>query len=488
MVTDQQVRRLLMLMKTTKTLYEAADKAGMCENTARKYIRLESLPSECQVEHDWKTRKDPFKDVFPEVKEKLEANPGFEAKTIFEYLQRKYPGRFQDGQLRTLQRKIKQWRILEGPAQEVYFYQTHYPGKLCASDFTSMSSLGITISGEPFNHLLYHFVLTYSNWETGTICFSESYESLSQGLQNALWELGKLPESHRTDCLSAAKKHNGEFTNNYNALLRHYNLKGETTNPYSPHENGDIEKRNGCFKKALEQALLLRGSRDFETREEYNNFLKTLFKQLNAGRKDRFSEELTVMKSLPKNRLEDCSRFVVKVSPGSTIRIYNNVYSVHSRLIGVEVNVSLYAEYLEVYYKQRLIVKIPRLRGQNKHLVQYRHVIDSLIKKPGAFKNYRYRDDLFPNSNFRLVYDELKMLNPNKADKEYLLILHLAAKESEQRVDETLRFLLDQNKVINFQTVETIVKSKEELPKATVIKIDEVRLKDYDELLEVVNG
>jgi hypothetical protein len=487
MVTDQQVRRLKMF-NTNNPLYLAADKAGMCENTARKYIRSGKLPSQTKVEHDWKTRKDPFEEVFHEVKEKLNANPGFKAKTIFQYLQRNYPGRFQDSQLRTLQRKIKQWRNLEGPAQEVYFYQTHYPGKLSASDFTSMSSLGITISGEPFEHLLYHFVLTYSNWETGTICFSESYESLSQGFQNALWELGKLPESHRTDCLSAAKKKHGDFTNNYNALLRHYNLKGETTNPRSPHENGDIEKRHDCFKNALEQALLLRGSRDFKTREDYNNFLKTLFRELNTGRKDKLSEELAVMKNLPKNRLEDCSRLEVKVSPGSTIRVNNNAYSVHSRLIGVKVNVRLYAEYLEVYYNQKLIEKIPRLKGRDKHFVQYRHIIDSLIKKPGAFENYRYRDDLFPNSNFRLAYDELKKLNPNKANKEYLLILHLAAKESEERVDEGLRVLLDQNKAITFKAVETIVNSKDELPKATVIEIDEVRLKDYDDLLEVANG
>ncbi len=487
MVTDQQVRRLLM-NKDKKALSRAADQAGMCENTARKYIRLEKLPSQCKVEHDWKTRKDPFEEVFPEIKEMLEVNPGLEAITIFKYLQREYVGAFQDGQLRTLQRKIKNWRICAGPPKEVYFCQTHHPGKLCASDFTTMSSLGITISGEPFDHLLYHFVLTYSNWETGTICFSESYESLSHGFQNALWELGLLPESHRTDRLAAAKKHNGDFTNNYEALLRHYKMKGETTNSYSPHENGDVEQRHNRLKKALEQALLLRGSRNFETREDYNKYLKALFKQLNAGRKDKLSEELKVMKSITIKRLEDCSRLKVKVSPGSTIRVMNNVYSVLSRLIGVKVNVRLYAEYLEVYYNQQLIETIPRLRGQNKHFVQYRHIIDSLIKKPGAFKDYRYRDDLFPSSQFRLAYDELTKLNPNRSDKEYLLILNLAAKESEERVDEALRFLIEKNSIVNFHAVEKIVKSKEELPKATVINIADVRLEDYDELLEVVNG
>lgn len=119
-----------------------------------------------------------------------------EAKTLFDDLQRKDPGRFQDGQLRTLQRRIKAWRALEGPESEVYFSQEHKPGNFCQSDFTHLSTLEITITGQPFPHMIYHFVLTYSNWETGTICFSENFESLSEGLQNALWELGGVPKRH----------------------------------------------------------------------------------------------------------------------------------------------------------------------------------------------------------------------------------------------------------------------------------------------------
>ena len=204
MVTDQQVRRLFKLIQSEKNFGIAAMKAGMDEKTARKYRETGKLPSELKPENNWHTRKDPFGDVWDGIQAMLSINPGLEAKTIFEDLQRKQPGQFADGQLRTLQRRIKNWRATEGPAKEIFFAQIHKPGDLCQSDFTHMDKLDVTIDGVPFDHMIYHFVLTYSNWEAGTICFSESFESLSHGLQNALWELGGIPHHHRTDRLGSA--------------------------------------------------------------------------------------------------------------------------------------------------------------------------------------------------------------------------------------------------------------------------------------------
>ncbi len=224
MVTDKQVRTLMKLKKTGKTQYLAASKAGMNEKTARKYLCKNKLPSQLKKDHTWKTRKDPFEEVWSEVSDHLQTNSGLDGVTIFFYLQRKYPGKFADGQLRTLQRKIKVWRALEGPGKEIFFPQEHKPGRLAESDFTDMSKLSITVGGQHFKHLLYHFVLTYSNWEHGTICFSESYESLSEGLQNALWELGGIPAEHKTDRLSAAVhkvNHPEEFTRAYSGLLKY---------------------------------------------------------------------------------------------------------------------------------------------------------------------------------------------------------------------------------------------------------------------------
>jgi hypothetical protein len=278
------------MSNTEETQEVAAAKAGMDVKTARKYLRARRLPSELRAERHWRTHQDGFAEVWPEITSQLSTTPGLEAKTIFAALQRQYPERFADGQLRTLQRRIKRWRASEGPAQEVYFVQEHRAGELCESDFTHLTDLAITIAGEPFAHMLFHFVLRYSNWETGTICYTESFASLSEGLQNALWELGGVPLLHRTDRMTAAVNNlaeQAEFQKNYQALLRHYNLDGRRIQAGRPNENGDLEQRHHRFRRALDQALMLRGSRDFVAIEEYRVFLGKLFEQLNSGRKTR---------------------------------------------------------------------------------------------------------------------------------------------------------------------------------------------------------
>ncbi len=492
MVTDSQVRLLMRKIRTERTLSSAAAKAGMDDKTARKYRFAGKLPSELVVPHIWRTRPDPFRDVWGDLKSKLLLNPGLEAKTLFDYLQREHPGRFSDGQLRTLQRRVKVWRALEGPSQETYFPQQHIPGKLSQSDFTSMDSLCITIQGQLFRHLLYHFVLTYSNWEAGTVCFSESFESLSTGLQNALWELGGVPRQHQTDRLGAAVKatgKRGEFQQRYAGLLSHYKLHGKMTQANSPHENGDIEQRHHRFKRALDQALQLRGSREFNSRSGYEAFLRKLFDQLNSGRQERLQGELKMLGQLPIQRLDTGKRLKVKVGPSSTIRVNHNVYSVPSRLIGEQINIVLRAEYLEVRYGQRLVEKIPRLRGESRHRIQYRHIIDWLVRKPGAFANYRYRHDLFPTHRFRMTYDALQSVTPGRADKSYLKILYLAARQSETLVDNVLEWLLSGNHPITPETVELqlsmAIKSDSIVPDVVVKDVD---LSEYDSCLTQSGG
>jgi hypothetical protein len=488
MVTDQQVRRLFKLNQVEKYFGIAAMKAGMDEKTARKYRGTGKLPSELKQGHTWRTREDPFEDVWDDIKSMLDCNPGLEAKTIFEYLQRKCSGEFADGQLRTLQRRIKIWRAVEGPSKEVFFSQIHRPGELGQSDFTHMNKLGVTISGVPFDHMIYHFVLTYSNWEAGTICFSESFESLSQGLQNALWELGGVPEKHRTDCLTTAVNkadHPEEFTRRYQDLVDHYGTTACKTNPNSPNENGDVEQRNYRFKKAVDQALLLRGNRNFDDRTSYEEFLHKLFMQLNAGRNKRFMEEQAVLHRLPKRRIDSCKRLEMKVGPSSTIRANHNVYSVESRLIGENIQVRLYMERLEIWYGQKKVDTLPRQRGEGKHKINYRHIIDSLIRKPGAFENYRYRDAMFPTSRFRIAYDSLKKrYTERSAAKRYLHILNMAAKESETDVDNALRILIDKSIDICKEQVEILMQSGESVFTATDIDIPAIDLTCYDQLLQ----
>lgn len=489
MVTDQQVRKLMSLIRKEKSLARAAAKAGMDEKTARKYRRLGRLPSELAEVRAYRTRKDPFVGVWGEVREKLENHPGLEAKTLFEDLKRRYPGRFRDGQLRTLQRRIKRWRALEGPSKEVFFPQAHRPGALCQSDMTWMNQLGVTIARERFDHLFFHFTLPYSNWETGRVCVSESFESISEGLQAALWELGGVPRVHRTDRMSTAvnnTRNPAEFTARYEALLRHYGLKGAKINRASPHENGDIEERHRRFKTAVDQALLLRGSRDFESRAAYERFLGTVLTQRNRARRDRLDEERAVLHRLPARRLDASKRLRVRVRPSSTIVVERNVYSVDSRLVGETTDVRLHSEMVDVWYGGYQVHRIPRLRGRGKHRINYRHIIDWLVRKPGAFENYIYREELFPTSRFRMAYDTLRRHRPHHAVRDYLSILELAAHESENVVDEVLGIMMRRGEPIEIEEIRRYV-CGQTLPEGPAeIRIEAMDLALYDTLLEEV--
>lgn len=461
MVSDKKVRRLRQEMIKGKTQKLSALTADIDAKTARKYIRSGKLPSEMKTEHPWRTRTNPFDDAWEWIRTQLEREPMLEAKTLFEELQRRFPGNYQDGQLRTLQRTLKRWRAESGPSKEAFFAQAHKPGVLCASDFTHMTKLRITINHMPYDHMVYHFVLTYSNWETGTICISESFESLSNGLQNALWELQGVPQIHLTDSLSAAvKKLRGggkEFTLRYEALLRHYHLYARHTQSAHPNENGDVEQRNHRLKRGVDQALMLRGSRNFSSVDEYTKFLQMLFSRWNAGRRKHLDEELPLFHELPPRRFESVKRVSIRVGTGSTISVQGNVYSLHSRLIGEEVEARISGETVAIWYAQKKIDEFPRFRGRGHARIDYRHIIDVLVRKPGAFEQYRYRQELFPTHYYRLAYDALTSFSAKERSKEYLLILQLAARHGEQRVEQAIRSVIDNQEILSSANVETIV-------------------------------
>jgi hypothetical protein len=486
-VTAAQVKELWRQLAQGISLRTAAMRSNMDRKSARKYRKLGQLPAEARKPHTWRTRPDPLAAVWPAVVEQLHKEPRLQAKTLWQWLQQTQPGPCAESARRTFERRVRQWKAQHGSAKEVFFAQEHAPGRLAASDFTSMNELQVTIQGVPFPHLLYHFVLTHSNWEHVTLCFSESFSSLSAGLQNALWALGGVPERHRTDRMTLAVHHDGqadEFTANYRALLGHYGLDAEATNPASGHENGDVESSHGHFKEALEQALLLRGSRDFPSRAEYLALVQGVQRQRNAGRSARLGDELRQLRPLPGQRLETLERVRLRVRRGSTIRVKHNTYSVPARLIGEEVEVRLGLEEIEVWYAQELVQRVPRLRGQDKHWIDYRHIIGWLVRKPGAFARYVYREELYPTLTYRRAYDALLAQQPARADKEYVRLLHLASVEGEARVEGALRQLLEQRQPLTEQAVRTWLGTATPLAEAACVTVAAVDLRGYDALLE----
>lgn len=494
-VADAQVRKLMEEMCKTGKLGRASMKAGMDRKTGRKYVQSGELPSQRSSERNWRTREDPFEEEWPLLRSMLLDAPGLEGKKLFDWICMQHPGKFEPGHVRTLQRRIKQWRAMEGPDKTVFFDQLHRAGEAMQTDFTYAKILNITIAGETFPHLFCHMVLPYSNWEWATVCRSESFVALKRGVQSAVFRLGRVPGYNQTDHTSAATHRidlakdtdstkTREFNEEYEKFINYLGMKPRTIGVSKPNQNGDVESLNGALKRCLEQHLKLRGSRDFESVEAYEHWVQAIITRLNQTRSTRVKEELAAMKELSVKRLPDYQTIDARVNRGSTIRVKDNSYSVPSRLKGESVKVRIYDERLEVYYGGMLQLEVERLLGQNKSRINYRHIIWSLVKKPGAFARYRHREELFPSPVFRRAYDVLceKLGAGTKADGQYLKILHHSAAIGESDVEASLELLLSEGRTPDADKVKVLVgPPTPEIPQMAPYKPE---LAEYDELLD----
>jgi hypothetical protein len=483
--TDAQVLRLWQERARGRTIEQAAMKAGMHRNTAPKYLRSDGLPSEAPLGRTWRTREDPFEAEWPEMERMLEEAPELEAKTLFGHLQERRPGKYGPNQLRTFQRRVKAWRAQAGPEKEIFFPQAHRAGEAAQTDFTWATELGITILGELYEHMLCVTVLPYSCWQWATQCRSESMVALREGVQNAFFRLGFVPEFHQTDNSTAATHDlsTGKrgFNAEYLALMRHLSLRPRTTEVGAKEQNGSVESTNGALKRALKQHLLLRGSRDFESREAYVAWLEGVLERRNAGRAARLEQELGTMRPLGVRRLPAYSVVDVRVGSGSTIRVKSNTYSVPSRLIGEKVRVRVFDDRLEVYLAGELQAKRERVRGKSAFHVAWRDVIGWLVKKPGAFRRYRYREALFPSQVFQRAYERLdESLSTWAADMNYLQVLLLARDACEHDVERALRVLEASGELSRFERVLALAGS--ERPARPDVDVGEVELATYDGL------
>jgi len=454
--TDAQVRLLMKERSQGKTQQQAAVKVNLrSRKTVQKYEQLGQLPSELKASRGYRTRSDPFEKDWAEVESKLAAAPELEAKAIFEWLCERNGTHYQEGQLRTLQRRISNWRVLNGNPT-LTLDQTHHPGEVLQSDGTCMNDLEVTLQGEPFDHILFHSVLPYSNWEWGRVVQSESLLSIRLGLQSTLLKLGYVPQAHQTDHTSAATHKLGAadrqssrergYNEEYLQLLAHYGLEARTIHLSSPNENGDVESSNGGLKRAVKQHLLLRGSRDFESIAAYEIFLFDIMDKRNTVRQVKLDEEIAVMKPLTAKPWPQMRELNVRVGQNGILRVGSNGYSVPSGLKGKRATVRVYEWHIEVWYANQRIESMPRVPGAHHYQINYRHVIDSLLRKPGGFRNYRYRADLFPLDVFRQAWEVLnKHLPPRRADLTYLRILKQAALGLEAEVAQALSLLLDQD-------------------------------------------
>lgn len=490
-ITDHQVHKFKQ-HRSKLGQAAAAAKSGISERSARRIESAQALPSQ-RPARSWRTRDDPLAEVWDtEVVPLLTVDSELNAVTLLEELQRRHPGDYDEGVLRTLQRRMRQWRATHGAEREVYFAQEHPPGRLGLSDFTVANELEVIVGAERFDHRLYQFALAHSGWRHAmVVAGGESFVALSAGLQGALWQLGGVPEEHRTDSLSAAFKNLAEeedLTRRYADLCRHYGMRASRCNPGQSHENGSIEARNDSLKSALDQALRLRGSRRFDDRAGYDTFVEQIVARMNARVAKRLAVERPMLRVLPVRRTAEYEELPARVSKYAIFRVKSEQYSAPSQLIGHRLMVRQYADHIECWLGGQCVLQRERAvrRDGWRHArdIDYRHLVGALQRKPGAFARWVLRDAAFPREVYKNTWERLQAaVTEREACKTMVGLLVLAADGHEAKLANELEQLIELDQLPDLQALSELMSP----PRVAVpaVKVDLPSLADYDELLEV---
>ena len=448
----------------------SAMKAGVSRNTARKYLRQADPSKQEKQPHDWRTRKDPLEAVWSAARGMLETAPELQAKALLEHLSERTADGIEENVLRTFQRRVRQWRLEHGNEKEVFFSQEARPGAVLAVDWTDMRDLGVSICGVKLEHLMFHAVLPYSNWQWAVRSRSESLLSIRSGLKATIGRLGRVPKellidnsSTATHRLSGDGKRRG-FNEEFLSICAHFGMSPRTTNVSSPHENGTCEAMHGHFKRRLEQHLLLRGSRDFESEEAYDRFVIGVLERSNGLRGERFAQEVAAMREHLAPELPDYTETMVRVNNNSTIRVCKRVYSVPSKLIGSRLRARIHETHIVLLDGMVVLAELPLRGGDRGAVIDFRHIIKWLVRKPGAFSEYRWREAMFPSLVWRAAYDHLcRHHDAHAADVCYLEILQLAAGKGLGTVENIVeQLLLAPKPVVNAAEVTALLRTYED--------------------------
>jgi hypothetical protein len=484
-ITKEQVTIYMKNRQIDSTQKLAAAKSGISERSGRDIDNNKHWTQKEKTPRAWQTRQDPFKEVWEQDVIPLLQRGIYEATFVLEELQKKHSDKFFNSHLRSLQRKVKQWRALFGEDKEVMFRQENEPGKLGISDFTHPGdSIKITINGEYLEHIFYHFRLPYSGYNYMQVFkgSGEPFDAFAQGLQEALQLLGGVPKVHRTDSLSASFKNlnkdaTQDLTERYRAFAEHYGMQATRINPGKSNENGSVEASHGHIKNRIEQSLIIRGSVDFISFDEYRSFIQDVIGQHNQRNVKYFDVEQAALNPLPATKAIDYTEVVAVVSSSSTINVKRVTYSVPSRLIGESLFVRIYNDKLACYLGSTHAITFVRVgspaRGKRARKIDYRHFINSLVKKPGAFRGSKIRNDIMPNDDYRRIWEYANCtMNANDADKFIVGLLHLAATyDCQDELAQDVLILIERNqqfKLIELQN--KFKKHKQSVPDVHVVQ------------------
>lgn len=490
MKTECERARVRRLCNQGLGITACARKCKMDRKTVSSILNQEQPPA-TREPRTYRTRKDPLAPFWAEIESLLKQDPKLKAYILLEEMRHRHPESFSATWQRTLERRVNIWKVEQQVEQEVFFDQDHEPGDVLAVDFSNMNELGVMIANQRFDHLIFHGVLTYSNWEYAEVCQSESFEALAGGIQRCFQAIGGVTLRLRTDSLSAAVNNlstDRHFRANYKRLLNHFQVNPHRINVGAPEENGDCESSHGHFKDYIDQRLRLRGDRSFESLVEYKAFLSECVKARNVSREDQFREEQSTLATLPANDFPCYTQLDCTVSRNSVITVKQNRYSVPSCFIGRRVNVRVHADQVELWYASKKQLAMPRMIGKAQEFIDFRHVIDSLVRKPGAFAHYRYREHMYPSIEFRKLYDKLvERLNEPVGTSVYLHVLQCAKQEGLAAAESIAQKMIAMDSALTKKSALAMLKDIQSSAVSSAIEDCEVEmpdLDDYDSLLK----
>lgn len=494
-ITKSQAKLYMKLRKLKGLTQESASaKVDISVRSGRAIERGIHYTSRPKKIRAYKTRKSPIDEVWEtELEPMLMENPDLQPKTLLIYLQRTYLTEegepiYTNSIERTLQRKVAKWLALNGKPKEIMFPQEHIPGQQGLSDFTHFNKAEVTICGKPFKHMFYHFRLVYSKWSYLKVIQSgESMQALSEGLQEALFTLGGVPKEHRTDSLSAAFKNLStevvnDLTKSYEELCNYYGMLPSRNNKGKKHENGSVESSNGHIKNRIAQELILRGSNDFNSVTEYETWIHDIVKSSNKRNCKDFQAEQLALQSLPKHKTDDYEVKSIKVSNLAIIIVKGMRYSVPGNLSGHTVTLHIYQNKIKLFLGCSYIYCFERKYINSHHsryVIDYKHVIYSLIKKPAAFRKCKYRNEILPSDAYRQIWRYLDGTESTKiAPKIMLRLLKLAADYNcETELEIYVTDLITNKSPIIIEDVETKFNSSN--PKLPQVNSKQHDLTDY---------
>lgn len=391
----------------------------------------------------------------------LEANPGLRAVSVLKEMQRLYP-EITDKKLRTVQRRAREWRDDRKSRRSACFPREHPPGREAQVDFTRMA--GITVAGRAHCHILFQYRLVASGWvHLEVVEGGESFRALATGIDNAIWQSGGVPEAVCTDNLSAAYRNRqrgaGDETFLFADLCSHYGMAPRRTNPASPNENGAVESSNRHRCDEIEDALALRGSRDFASAEEYRQFIGLVAEAHNLRRSARFEAEQPRLGDLPSRRYMDFEDRRVTVDPFGGFRLKGVRYILPAEARRGKLTARIRFDRIEVFRGGKRLLALPRGRseadGGSGWVVDFRHVLDDLAVKPRALLDLAYLNDLFPDPAFLETFQRARQCMPDlEACRLAIALLELArARDCDRKLARLLRESLDRGELPNLDAL-----------------------------------